>query len=82
MILVPKPYPREFRDDVVRVARARESGCDDRADREGLRGAPDDVAEVDAPRRRRRRQQAEDDVRAVLRAAGGEQANPVGRTTE
>ncbi|WP_026303535.1 IS3 family transposase, partial [Jongsikchunia kroppenstedtii] len=23
---MPKPYPREFRDDVVRVARARESG--------------------------------------------------------
>jgi transposase-like protein len=24
--LVPKPYPREFRDDVVRVAKNRESG--------------------------------------------------------
>ena len=23
---MPKPYPREFRDDVVRVARAREAG--------------------------------------------------------
>lgn len=23
---MPKPYPQEFRDDVVRVARARESG--------------------------------------------------------
>ncbi|MGB3708643.1 MAG: IS3 family transposase, partial [Gordonia sp. (in: high G+C Gram-positive bacteria)] len=23
---MPKPYPREFRDDVVRVARNRESG--------------------------------------------------------
>jgi hypothetical protein len=23
---VPKPYPREFRDDVVRVARSREPG--------------------------------------------------------
>lgn len=23
---MPKPYPREFRDDVVRVARRRESG--------------------------------------------------------
>ena len=23
---MPKPYPREFRDDVVRVARSRESG--------------------------------------------------------
>ena len=23
---MPKPYPREFRDDVVRVARAREPG--------------------------------------------------------
>ncbi|EQM74733.1 transposase [Microbacterium maritypicum] len=23
---MPKPYPREFRDDVVRVARQRESG--------------------------------------------------------
>ena len=23
---MPKPYPREFRDDVVRVARAREDG--------------------------------------------------------
>ncbi len=26
MIAVPKPYPQEFRDDVVRVARAREAG--------------------------------------------------------
>ena len=25
-VVVPKPYPREFRDDVVRVARNRESG--------------------------------------------------------
>jgi transposase len=26
MLIVPKPYPQEFREDVVRVARARESG--------------------------------------------------------
>jgi transposase len=26
MSLCPKPYPQEFRDDVVRVARGRESG--------------------------------------------------------
>lgn len=26
MSTVPKPYPQEFRDDVVRVARARETG--------------------------------------------------------
>ncbi|VDR38354.1 Transposase [Tsukamurella paurometabola] len=26
MTIVPKPYPQEFRDDVVRVARERESG--------------------------------------------------------
>ncbi len=26
MALVPKPYPEEFRDDVVRVARGREPG--------------------------------------------------------
>jgi len=26
MITVPKPYPQEFRDDVVRVVRAREAG--------------------------------------------------------
>ena len=26
MITVPKPYPQEFRDDVVRVTRAREAG--------------------------------------------------------
>ena len=26
MAIVPKPYPQEFRDDVVRVARDRESG--------------------------------------------------------
>ena len=26
MITVPKPYPKEFRDDVVRVARNREPG--------------------------------------------------------
>ncbi len=25
-VLVPKPYPREFRDDVVRVARNRDDG--------------------------------------------------------
>jgi transposase len=25
-VAVPKPYPREFRDDVVRVARSREPG--------------------------------------------------------
>src|SRR3954466_7646332 len=25
-VAVPKPYPREFRDDVVRVARDRDSG--------------------------------------------------------
>ena len=25
-VLVPKPYPREFRDDVVRVARNRDGG--------------------------------------------------------
>ena len=26
MCTVPKPYPKEFRDDVVRVARNREPG--------------------------------------------------------
>ena len=26
MFAMPKPYPREFRDDVVRVARQRDSG--------------------------------------------------------
>jgi transposase-like protein len=26
MSTVPKPFPREFRDDVIRVARAREPG--------------------------------------------------------
>jgi transposase-like protein len=26
MCIVPKPYPKEFRDDVVRVARSREPG--------------------------------------------------------
>ena len=26
MCTVPKPFPKEFRDDVVRVARAREAG--------------------------------------------------------
>ncbi len=26
MCTVPKPYPKEFRDDVVRVARSREPG--------------------------------------------------------
>ena len=26
MWIVPKPYPKEFRDDVVRVARNREPG--------------------------------------------------------
>jgi len=26
MFTMPKPYPREFRDDVIRVARSREPG--------------------------------------------------------
>ena len=52
---MPKPYPREFRDDVVRVARNRDDGCDDRADRHRFRCPPDDAVEVDAPSRRRRR---------------------------
>ena len=26
MFTMPKPYPKEFRDDVVRVARGREAG--------------------------------------------------------
>jgi hypothetical protein len=26
MFTVPKPYPKEFRDDVVNVARSREPG--------------------------------------------------------
>lgn len=26
MLIVPKPYPKEFRDDVVNVARNREPG--------------------------------------------------------
>jgi transposase-like protein len=26
MFIVPKPYPREFRDDVIAVARRRENG--------------------------------------------------------
>jgi hypothetical protein len=26
MCTVPKPYPKEFRDDVIRVARNREPG--------------------------------------------------------
>ncbi|MDT4945977.1 MAG: transposase, partial [Pseudonocardiales bacterium] len=26
MLTVPKPYPREFRDDVIAVARRREGG--------------------------------------------------------
>jgi transposase len=26
MCIVPKPYPREFREDVIRVARSREPG--------------------------------------------------------
>ena len=40
---MPKPYPEEFREDVVRVARNREPGCDGRADRRRLRDPPDDV---------------------------------------
>lgn len=26
MFTIPKPYPREFREDVIRVARSREPG--------------------------------------------------------
>ena len=33
---MPKPYPKEFREDVIRVARSREPRCRS-ADREGLR---------------------------------------------
>ncbi|WDZ84521.1 type II toxin-antitoxin system Phd/YefM family antitoxin [Micromonospora cathayae] len=46
---MPKPYPREFRDDVMRVARDREAGVTGRADREGFQDAPDDVVHVAAP---------------------------------
>ena len=49
---MPKPYPSEFRDDVVRVAQEPRARSDDRADRERLRCPPDDVAEVVASRRR------------------------------
>ncbi|MFN8016854.1 MAG: hypothetical protein U0P45_01890 [Acidimicrobiales bacterium] len=34
---MPKPYPKEFRDDVVRVARGREAGVRIKDIREGLR---------------------------------------------
>ena len=42
-VAVPKPYPREFRDDVVRVARDREPGVTVEQIADGLRGPPDDV---------------------------------------
>ena len=48
---VPRLYPREFRDDVVRVARNRDDGGDDRADRLRFWCSSDDVVEVDASSR-------------------------------
>lgn len=48
---MPKPYPREFRDDVVRVARDREPGVTIEQIANGLRGPPDDFAEMVAARR-------------------------------
>ena len=38
-VIVPKPYPPKFRDDVVRVARKRPGGTT-RADVDGIRDHP------------------------------------------
>ena len=70
MCTVPKPYPKEFREDVVRVARNREPGVTIEqiaADFGITRVVPD---ELDARRRRRgRRSTPGDDRRRVGRAA-------------
>ena len=63
MFTVPKPYPQEFRDDVVNVARNREPGQHLKqiaADFGISESCPD---ELDEGRRRRRRGQARDDCR-------------------
>ena len=58
MLLVPKPYPDEFRDDVVRVARNREPGVTIEQIAKDFGVHPMTLAEVDAPRRHRRGRQA------------------------
>lgn len=47
-VAVPKPYPSEFRDDVVRVARNREPGVGLEQITKDFGGPSDDAAEVDA----------------------------------
>ena len=49
MFTMPKPYPREFREDVIRVARNREPGVRTQGHRRGLRDlrvVPDELAEA------------------------------------
>lgn len=58
VIAVPKPYPEEFRQGVMWVARNRGPGCDGGAGGHRLRGPSDDVVEMDAPGGYRRRDQA------------------------
>ena len=43
---MPKPYPQEFRDDVVKVARSRPEGTTLEQIARRLRDPPDDVVEV------------------------------------
>jgi transposase len=53
-VAVPKPYPQEFRDDVVRVVRGREPGVTVEQIARDFRGPPDDAVQMAAPGRRRR----------------------------
>ena len=55
---MPKPYPSEFREDVVRVARAREAGVTLEQIAADFGVHPMTLHKVVAPRRRRGRHQA------------------------
>ena len=46
---MPKPYPQEFRDDVVRVAQAREDGVTLEQENEVLRRAAAYLSQANLP---------------------------------
>ncbi len=81
---MPKPYPKEFRDDVVRVARNREPGRDARSRSRRTSGSSEScLHELAAQRRRRGRRSSPGTTAAEsaeLREA--QQADPAARAGE
>ena len=69
---MPKPYPQEFRDDVVRVAQAREEGVTLEQIAADFGIHPMTPEEVDSKGRRGGRYQAWHDRRGVPGAARGQ----------